>query len=429
VIGYSRSTVANVEIGRQDVAREFWQGSDDAVGADRRLLAAYHRVEAAARREQATALRGKRLADSPHPAVITTSSELTPAADLTVALHEAYYPEDVIAGAASQARDHADVAAVTQVGPGTVEQFKVEVVRLGRAYVTRPPFPLFTAMRQVLGRVQGALNQKVYPAQARELTFLAGALCGLMANASLDVGREEAADDLARAAWTYGKVIDHDPLMGWARGTQALAAIWDNRYLDAARYADQGVAHLPTGIGAARLHAIRARALAGHRDFTQARAALQAAAHARSGDRPDVLHNGMAGEFAFGEAKLRYYESLVLVSAGYPAEAERAASAAVSLYQAAPDRARSYGCEALASVQLATARLMTRNLDGAAEAFNTLLELTPDRRISSLVTHLEPSRELLRSPAYRTSRTARQLETQLAAFTTANPPAALPSGH
>jgi hypothetical protein len=36
--------------------------------------------------------------------------------------------------------------------------------------------------------------------KARDLTFLAGALCGLMANASLDLGRDEAADDLARAA-------------------------------------------------------------------------------------------------------------------------------------------------------------------------------------------------------------------------------------
>jgi hypothetical protein len=58
---------------------------------------------------------------------------------------------------------------------------------------------LFTAMRQALGRVQMALDAKADPAQARDLNCLAGALCGLMANASLDLGREEAADDLARA--------------------------------------------------------------------------------------------------------------------------------------------------------------------------------------------------------------------------------------
>ncbi|HUY48782.1 MAG TPA: hypothetical protein VMV92_24200 [Streptosporangiaceae bacterium] len=102
-----------------------------------------------------------------------------------------------------------------------------------------------------------------------------------MANATLDLGREDAADDLARAAWTYGTIIDHGPLIGWARGTQALAAIWDHRYADAAHYAEDGLTHLPAAMGAARLHAIRARALAGHRDFSQARAALKAAERGR----------------------------------------------------------------------------------------------------------------------------------------------------
>src|SRR5262249_1668692 len=149
--------------------------------------------------------------------------------------------------------------------------------RLGRAYVASPPLPLFAAMRQTLGHVHAALDQKTHPAQARDLTFLAGALCGLLANASLDLGRQDAADDLPRAAWTYPTIIEHGPLIGWARGPQALAAIWDHRYADAAQHAEDGLSHLPAGAGAARLHAIRARALAGHHDFAQARAALNAA--------------------------------------------------------------------------------------------------------------------------------------------------------
>ena len=188
---------------------------------------------------------------------------------------------------ASQARDHALTAAVTSIGPGTVEQLTSEVVRLGRAYVSGSPLPLFTAMHQALSRVRAALDQKAYPSQSRDLLFLAGALCGLMANASLDLGREDAADDLARAAWTYGSLIDHAPLAGWARGTQALAAIWDHRYADAVGYADDGLTRLPSGTGAARLHAIRARALAGHRDFTQARSALKAASEAASSQHAD----------------------------------------------------------------------------------------------------------------------------------------------
>jgi hypothetical protein len=59
-------------------------------------------------------------------------------------------------------------------------------------------------------------------------------------------------------------------------GQEETVTIWDHRYTDAAQYTEDGLSHLATGMGAARLHAIRARALAGHRDFAQARAAIAA---------------------------------------------------------------------------------------------------------------------------------------------------------
>jgi hypothetical protein len=104
--------------------------------------------------------------------------------------------DDAIAIAASEARGRAERAAVTEVGPGTIEQLTADVIRLSRAYVSAPPLPLFATMDRELGRIHAVLDQRVYPAQARDLNFLAGVLCGLMANACLDLGREEAADDL-----------------------------------------------------------------------------------------------------------------------------------------------------------------------------------------------------------------------------------------
>ena len=424
-IGFSRSSIANVETGRQNVPRKFWESADTAVSAGGTLVATHDEVETAARRARVGA---RQTAAGPGPVdlpVIYVGAQPLPA---PTAASSAAIETDVVAAAAAQARDHAMNAAATAIGPGTIEQLTTEVVRLSRAYVAGAPLPLFTAMRQALGRVQAALDTKAYPAQARDLNFLAGALCGLMANASLDLGREDAADDLARAAWTYGTIIDHGPLIGWARGTQALAAIWDHRYADAAQYAEDGLSHLTAGMGAARLHSIRARALAGHRDFAQARAALQAADAASGGQQADQLHNGIAGEFAFDTAKLRYYEALVLTRSGYPADAEAAAAAAVRLYQAVPGQARSYGCEALAHVQLATARLMSGNADAAAEAVAGLLRLDPSRRISSLHEYVEACRELLRGPAYRGSRAAAELGQQLAAFSAVSITTALPIG-
>ena len=110
----------------------------------------------------------------------------------------------------------------------------------------------------------------------------------------------------------------------------------------------------------------------------------------------------------------------------YEHAARQAAAAAISLYEAVPVRARSYGCAALARVQLARAQLMSSNLEDAAEALAGVLALDPQRRISSLNQHLEACRELLHLPAYRSSSSARELDHHLAAFSAASTARALP---
>jgi DNA-binding XRE family transcriptional regulator len=430
VLGYSRSTVANVEVGRQRVPRSFWVSADEAVHAQGALVGVSDEIDAAASRERAEAAQATRLYfaggardDSSGAGRLLVHA---PGDAGDVPGHVGGWV-DAIALAAGQACEDAEHAAVTEIGPGTVDQFRADVARLGRAYVSAPPLPLFAAMHQALNRVQAALRRRTYPDQARDLNFLAGALCGLMANASLDLGREEAADDLARAAWTHGRVIDNGPLMGWARGTQALAALWDHRYFDAARHVEDGLVQLSAGAGAVRLHAIHARALAAHGEPAQAATAMRDAGMIRASESRDELHDGVGGEFAFDEAKLWYYQALTLADAEDPARAEHAAAVAIRLYQAVPARARSYGCEALARVQLARAQLMGRKLDDAAEALGGMLSLDPQMRIGSLNEYLETCRELLRTPAYRSSNTARQLDQQLAAFSGASAARALPA--
>jgi transcriptional regulator with XRE-family HTH domain len=418
LVGYSRSTIANVETGRQNVPRDFWERADAACHAGGTLIESSNRLEIAVRREHEDAARQAR-------SVLLGPAGVGSGAALAAAGSDSSWLDE-IAAAASEARGHAERDALTGVGPGTLDQLTADVVRLSRAYVTAPPLPLFATMHHVLGRIDTALDQHLYPAQARELNFLAGVVCGLMANACLDLGREEAADDLARAAWTHGRIVDHGPLMGWARGTQALAAIWDERYADAAEHADDGLHHVPDGTGAVRLHAISARALAATGDRAAARAAVKAAEKAHENEDRDELHDGIAGEFAFDEPKLRYYEALSLLDADDPAQAGPAAADAVRLYQAVPARARSYGCEALARVQLAKAHLMSNEVDGAADALRPVIELDPQRRISSLNQHLETCRELLQAPAHGQSGTARRLGQELAAFSAASTARALP---
>jgi transcriptional regulator with XRE-family HTH domain len=77
---YSRSAVANVEIGRQNITRRFWQCADTEVGARGALLAAFDQVDALARdfqvqtaqaREHERQQRAARYAPTPAPAPAT----------------------------------------------------------------------------------------------------------------------------------------------------------------------------------------------------------------------------------------------------------------------------------------------------------------------------------------------------------------------
>ena len=80
------------------------------------------------------------------------------------------------------------------------------------------------------------------------------------------------------------------------------------------------------GMGAMRLHAIHARALAADGDRALARAAITAAGSARADGRRDELHDGVGGEFAFDDAKLSYYQALTELDVEDPAQAERSAA-------------------------------------------------------------------------------------------------------
>jgi len=181
-VSYSRSTVANVETGRQHVPADFWERADLACHAGGALATANNDVEALVRQEREKAARQATSSGLVLAGNLVVGGVSGPASKEVVAASvEDGSWLDAVARAASEARGYAQKAAVTEVGPGTVEQLTADVIRLSRAYVSASPLPLFAAMHQGMSRVQAALDQKLYPAQARDLNFLAGALCGLMA--------------------------------------------------------------------------------------------------------------------------------------------------------------------------------------------------------------------------------------------------------
>jgi len=142
LIDYSRSTVANVETGRQHVPRTFWVAADAALRTGGALTGVNDEIEAAVRRERQVAARWV----TPFPLSLAASNGSVgslvrvPDGALAVAGHGDDWL-DVISLAAAEAREHAEKTAITDIGPAAVEQFTADVVRVAvrcNAPVTRP---------------------------------------------------------------------------------------------------------------------------------------------------------------------------------------------------------------------------------------------------------------------------------------------------
>lgn len=108
LIAFSRSTIANVETGRQHVPRGFWERADTAVHAGGALVAAHDELEAAVRHARA------------QRAAFPAELDTLPAIHIAGQLRSAPAPDgtptepDLITAAAHEARDHAARAAVTE---------------------------------------------------------------------------------------------------------------------------------------------------------------------------------------------------------------------------------------------------------------------------------------------------------------------------
>jgi DNA-binding XRE family transcriptional regulator len=139
LIDYSRSTVANVETGRQRVPRTFWVAADAALRTGGALTEVNDEIEAAVRRERQDAARQV----TPFPFSLVASNGSVgalvrvPEGALAVAGRGDDWL-DVIALAATEAREHAEKTAITEIGPAAVEQFTgVSAVRCD-APITSP---------------------------------------------------------------------------------------------------------------------------------------------------------------------------------------------------------------------------------------------------------------------------------------------------
>jgi hypothetical protein len=198
-----------------------------------------------------------------------------------------------VAMAASESAHFGQFAEQSNVGPDTLEQFRADLVRIVTNYPNRPVYPLFVEVRALRNRAFELLEGRQYPEQSRELYLVAGALCGVLANASFDLGWLPAAETQARTAFLCAELAGNNALRAWIRGMQSLVAYWDERPRAAVERAADGWRYVPeTGTARVRLASIEARAHARMGDQRETEHALARAEQAR-----DEVRGGACQDF------------------------------------------------------------------------------------------------------------------------------------
>ncbi len=317
--------------------------------------------------------------------------------------------DELAAQAAVQSLHFTDEITKTNVSDVELEAHESMLTQIAGDYVHAPLHRIFTDLVSTRDQLFDLLLGRQPPSQTRELFLLAGTSCLLLAHASQNLGDEDAAIAQLQTSWTFAEQADHNDLRAWVKGTAALIAEWSNRRQTALDYTRQAIQLAPAGETRIRIAAIEARAAARIGDRSTAMTALTDLQRAREQSAaPDALTR-FGGLLTFPLAKQEYYIGGTLALLGEHHQAEHHAAAAVDLYENGPEEHRSYGDEALARLDIVTARLTAGEIEGAGEQLQPLLELPADRRIRQLGDAMHQVTRLLEEPRFARSPIAREL--------------------
>ncbi|MEO6085989.1 MAG: hypothetical protein ABIQ18_23050 [Umezawaea sp.] len=335
-------------------------------------------------------------------------AEVVPVATMT--------DEELILNAGRESVEHA-ITAASALDPSALEQLHAEAQRAARDYYTVPPAHLLGDLVRLRDTVYVQLDRTHKPRQQAELYLIAGQVCGLLSSVSWDLGHPGVADEQARAAYTYGSVIDHPSLQAWARALQVTVTFWSGRPRRAEAIAAAALETAPRGTARARLHSVHARSLAliGARQEVGTALALADEELGRAGDDPFLDETG--GELGFDRSRRALCAGAAYVALGDGERAEAEATTALELFATMTPTIR-WGAGALgARVDLGTARTMRGDLAGAEDALTEVFALAPERRTEALNRRLLGLGHMLSGARYRHAVEAGRLGEMIEDFT------------
>ncbi|WP_051580145.1 hypothetical protein [Pseudonocardia acaciae] len=323
---------------------------------------------------------------------------------------------DAVAEAGRRSVEHA-ISSAGAIDPSALEHLQDAARRAANGCLSRPPLTMLTELVQLRDTAYEQLDRTSKPRQQAELYLLAGLCCGLLTSVSFDLGHPDVAEEQARAAFTYGSVIDHPSLCAWARGLQATVALWSGLPRRAVAAAEAGLIGAPAGTSRVRLHSVRARALSliGARDEVSADLAAASDQLELAGD--DEFQDSVGGELLFDRSRHALCASSAYVALNDGKRAEPAAEHAVQAFAELPAGRRWASGQVSATVDLGTARVLRGDLAGCEAAIRAVFGLPSAERTEGVAQRLLTLGRLVGAPRFRGAIEAAQLGENIEEFT------------
>jgi hypothetical protein len=305
----------------------------------------------------------------------------------------------------------------------TLDQMEDDLVRLVRTTTDSPPHTAYAHGRGILSNAMAALDRTQVLSQRRRLYLVAGHASALLAVGASDLGSVPAAEQLLRAAALYGQVAEYGPLRAYAHGYLAILAYMQGNSASALRLVHTAQRFEGVGdTGRARLAAIEARAFGYLGRSAEADRAIRVSLGPGAGKR-DELHDDLEGEFGFPAERVAMSNSTTYLLLGRGADAERSASRSLELIAGGASGTTGLNVASKAAADLAQARLLRAEIEGAAEALTIAFRLPVEWRTPGLRKRLEAVRTQLAVAPFRGSSPAGALAERIEEFVRARPAA------
>jgi hypothetical protein len=316
---------------------------------------------------------------------------------------------DEVASAACEAEAEQS-RLLAEPGPQSVDALWDGALEIARA-ANRSALDMFSASRRIRCDALKLAKQTHRPGSLSDLYVIAGQATALMASTAFDLDRWDESATLARSAVSYAALVGNGSLQAWTLGLVALLANWRNEPDTALRHLRQGLQIAPAGTPKARLRYIAARSYALLGDAPSAARVIDEARRDQddAGQHQDALCDETGGEFAFGRGRAEACAAAAWLDLGHGREAKAAARSALNNLTALPAGRQPLSQVTGARIDLATACLITRELDEAAATLGHVFAIPSSLGNVSLSGRLERVQKHLASSCWSGDPAARQL--------------------